>query len=397
MDGAATRRVEGYGRGIERAFGKDHADNCCNVDRIARLPGSVNHKTGHRAKVVVHRSNAVYDLEDFLFADPAGAAFEPGATPKPPAHYAAKKLRGIIAELEPGSRNTTLNSRAFYVGTMIGAGWLERGETEGIIAAAIAHWDDQRKTLSTLRRALRDGEARPHADLDARPVIKLQPGALDKTMVRVEQVLLESGAQIFQRGGALVRHVIEEVAASYKRRTKVARFVRLEPLYTRLLLDRVARFERYDGRSKKWGTTDPPRDDVAATMLARVGEWGFPTVTGVISTPTMRPDGSLLTKPGYDKATGLLLIEPPPMLTIPDAPTRQQVLDAVTMLESLLTEFPLVDEVSKSVALSIMITPVARGAFQMAPMHTTSAPAPGTGKSYIWMWGRQSPSASSCR
>ena len=53
--------------------------------------------------------------------------------------------------------------------------------------------------------------------------------------------------------------------------------------------------------------------NIAATILARVGEWTFPTIAGVITTPTLRPDGSLLAKQGYDDATRLLLVEPPPM------------------------------------------------------------------------------------
>jgi Family of unknown function (DUF5906) len=68
-DGTATRRAEGHGRGIEQAFGKDFADNCRNIDRIARLPGTVNQKTGRRARVVAHRPEAVYDLQDFPFVD----------------------------------------------------------------------------------------------------------------------------------------------------------------------------------------------------------------------------------------------------------------------------------------------------------------------------------------
>jgi hypothetical protein len=73
--GAATRRVEGHGRGIEQAF-KALADNCRNIERIARLPGTINHKTGRRARVTAYRPEAVYDLQDFPFVD-AGDADQP--------------------------------------------------------------------------------------------------------------------------------------------------------------------------------------------------------------------------------------------------------------------------------------------------------------------------------
>jgi hypothetical protein len=42
MNGSFTEAVERYGRGIEQAFGDRFADGCRNIDRIARLPGTVN-------------------------------------------------------------------------------------------------------------------------------------------------------------------------------------------------------------------------------------------------------------------------------------------------------------------------------------------------------------------
>ncbi|MFD2135068.1 hypothetical protein ACFSLT_07185 [Novosphingobium resinovorum] len=127
--------------------------------------------------------------------------------------------------------------------------------------------------------------------------------------------------------------------------------------------------------------TDPPRP-VAATILSRDGEWQFPRL-GVITTPTLRPDGTILSTPGYDAQTQLLLMDPPRLPAIPEQPTRADALKALAFLNALLDEFPFVDEASRSVALSGLITPVVRGAMQVAPMHVTSAPVAGSGKSYI--------------
>src|SRR4029077_16274936 len=44
--------VECHGRGIEQAFGNRFADGCHNIDRIARLPGTINTKTGRIARVL---------------------------------------------------------------------------------------------------------------------------------------------------------------------------------------------------------------------------------------------------------------------------------------------------------------------------------------------------------
>jgi hypothetical protein len=63
-DGPQTMNVECYGRGIEKAF-PGQADHCRNIERIARLPGTINHRTGLRAFVVEHRPENAYELTDF--------------------------------------------------------------------------------------------------------------------------------------------------------------------------------------------------------------------------------------------------------------------------------------------------------------------------------------------
>jgi putative DNA primase/helicase len=149
------------------------------------------------------------------------------------------------------------------------------------------------------------------------------------------------------------------------------------------VLCRTASWVRFDKRKKAWAATDPPHD-VASTVLARAGEWGFSTVAGIITTPTMRPDGTILDQPGYDPATRLLLVDPPPLPPIPETPTKDDAIAALKLLEELLVEFPLVDDVAKAVALSTLITPVVRGAFPVAPMHIADAPVPSSGKSFLF-------------
>jgi hypothetical protein len=72
VDGAGpqTLHVEDHGRGIEKAF-PGRGDDCRNIDRVARLPGTINHKTGRRACVVEYRPNRVYELADFPWVEAA--------------------------------------------------------------------------------------------------------------------------------------------------------------------------------------------------------------------------------------------------------------------------------------------------------------------------------------
>lgn len=215
------------------------------------------------------------------------------------------------------------------------------------------------------------------------PVITLQAGELHNIASAAESALIEAKVPFYVRGEAgLVRPVVDEVQAANGQRAKVAR---LSPVTEPVMLDHLSRaayWQKWDGRSKGYVTADPPAK-VAATVLARDGEWRLRKLSGVITTPTLRPDGTILDRRGYDEATQLLLLDPPAMPKIPAKPTREQGIGALKFLDGLLDEFPFIDAASRSVALSALITPVVRGALPVVPLHATTAPVPGSGKSYI--------------
>ena len=204
---------------------------------------------------------------------------------------------------------------------------------------------------------------------------------MDIMATEAEDALIAGGAPIYNRGG-LVRPIVDDLPAAHGRRAKVARLAEVD---APMMVDHFCRhadFIRFDGRKKAMVRTNPP-SNVATTLLSRDGEWRFPRLAGVITTPTLRPDGTILSKPGYDSRTQLLLLDPPPMPTIPEKPTKIDAQVALALLDELLDEFPFDDAPSRSVALSALITPVVRGALPVAPLHATKAPVAGSGKSYI--------------
>jgi putative DNA primase/helicase len=147
------------------------------------------------------------------------------------------------------------------------------------------------------------------------------------------------------------------------------------------LLAMAASWRRFDARRQVMVPIDSPLP-VVNQILAMAGEWPFNPIVGVIGCPTLRPDGSLLDRPGYDDATGLVLFQTLP-LDLPTSPTRDEAEAALGVLGELLVEFPFEDDASRATALSMLITPVVRGAMPVAPMHLVVAPEAGTGKSYI--------------
>lgn len=227
-----------------------------------------------------------------------------------------------------------------------------------------------------------DGGSEPP---DNRPVIRIVNGSLDKIATQGEQALVAAGSRVYQRGRSLVRPFLFDVPASKNRMTIAAG---LATFATPALVDhlcRVARWEKFDGRAKAWLRVDPP-EKIATTMLSRVGEWTFPPLAGVITTPTIRPDGSLLTAPGYDRSTRLFHMRDTALdLTglVPDRPTREDAAKALTDLQYLIKNFPVVNETDHAVALSGLITPIVRGAVSQMPLHANRASTARTGKSFL--------------
>jgi putative DNA primase/helicase len=214
------------------------------------------------------------------------------------------------------------------------------------------------------------------------PRIRVTGGSLSKNADEAEKHLLNAKVEIYQRGSKLVRPVIQEMPAKGGGTTKTAALEEVSETY---LLDRLCKHMTWlkPNRNKSgWRRVDPPRE-VARLLRARAGYWKFLPVVGIIQTPVMLMDGSILYVPGYHKTSGLILFDPPSMPPVSDCPTTQDAKAALSLLEGLLEDFPFVDGASKSVALSALITPAVRPALKIAPMHVIRSPTPGTGKSYL--------------
>ena len=125
---------------------------------------------------------------------------------------------------------------------------------------------------------------------------------------------------------------------------------------------------------------------------SRSGDWPFPSIAGIVTTPTMRPDGTILAALSLtaDAAADGRLAAMPPIL---DGPTREDALRALTLLEDLIVEFPFVDEVAKAGALSAIITPVRAVPSQWSRCTWPTLRAPAPARATCWTWSRSSPLA----
>jgi hypothetical protein len=125
-------------------------------------------------------------------------------------------------------------------------------------------------------------------------------------------------------------------------------------------------------------------DDALMNMFLKKKHWNLNQVTGVINTPTLRPDGSLVELKGFDKATGFWL-EPESNMKIELAkrPTKKDATKALELLNDLLKECAFSSELDRSVALAGILTVAARGGFPHAPAFFFTAPKAGMGKTFI--------------
>jgi putative DNA primase/helicase len=197
-----------------------------------------------------------------------------------------------------------------------------------------------------------------------------------------EGIMIKRGVELYQYGNNLVRPMLMEVEAADGRKANIALLPPITHSFLMGELSECVDWRTYNKKEHEYVECGPNRN-LASLMLDRVGICRFRQVTGIIMAPTLRPDGSILIKPGYDPQTKLILFAPPKMPAMSLKPTKDEAVAALMVLKEVLREFPFVDEPSQSVALSLMLAVVVRAALACVPMHAFKAPVAGSGKSLL--------------
>ena len=224
-------------------------------------------------------------------------------------------------------------------------------------------------------------EAVPIGDSNL-PLIRIQAGRLPATVDAAEDSLIAARADLYQRGGIVVRPTLSKFRTA-DGGDDVG--LRLTPVGTQHVVEcmtKAARFEKFDARRRRWVPTNCP-PQIAETLLAR-GQWRLRPLNGIIAAPTLRADGSILDKPGYDDESGLLFypcgIAFP---AIPSTPTRSEAVTALDLLLDLLSTFSFVADEDRAVILSGLLTALIRRSLPTAPLHAITSPVAGSGKSML--------------
>jgi len=226
----------------------------------------------------------------------------------------------------------------------------------------------------------------PESDLHAKrnraPTIRLHTGALDLIAAAAERALVAADDGIYQFGSMLVRPASADIIAADGGKARGTRLIQVKPTFLRERLTFAVRFERFDARAKGWLPANCP-PEVAQAILEH-GTWSFPVLTGITNCPVLRPDGTILAMPGYDTATGLLFMPADGAAAFPaigNAPDRAEALEALGEMKTLVATMPYLSGIDRSVALSAILSAIARRAVPLTPMHCFTATGPGQGKS----------------
>jgi hypothetical protein len=193
-----------------------------------------------------------------------------------------------------------------------------------------------------------------------------------------ESALLES-EDIYQRAGAIVQ-IHRDV-------TMMGDDLRISPIKNNALTERMSRSADWIRTKEKDGIPEErpamPPPWVAKTLSERA-RWRFRPLRGVVECPTMRDDGSVISAPGYDDASGLYFESSCKFADPIVRPTREHARRALDVLSKLISDFPFAAACHKSAIIAAIMTAVVRPSIKgPTPLFLISSSTPGSGKTLL--------------
>jgi putative DNA primase/helicase len=240
-----------------------------------------------------------------------------------------------------------------------------------------------------LRRQIARAAEEDLESKDGRKIIQIISGKLPQNVKAIERAIKTTDkCPVYRRGRHLVEPLFAFVHDPQTNRLVLETWLRPlnVPQLGNLVQKQAVEFQRWDKTAEIFAPVDWTSAQPILETLLDLQHADLPKVKGIITSPTMRGDGSLITAEGYDEATQLWHRKSPDLElpSIPEKPTRNEALNALKVFDDLFSEFQFAEKGNnKSVALAAILTAVLRAAFSNAPLLLFTAPEPRTGKSYL--------------
>lgn len=221
---------------------------------------------------------------------------------------------------------------------------------------------------------------------DDRPEIEVTP---DEHLVNDQAVMaLAREPSIFQRGGSLVQIMHDHGKKTLKGITRPANSPRVATLREASLRERLSSVARFVKRKESEDGEQIDQVHPPTFCVAAVGARGhWPSVRhleGVISSPILRSDGTVLQSPGYDQLTGLFYEPDGVTIEVPEQPTLADARSASSALLDVVADFPFAANAHRAAWLAFVLTPLARHAFSgPSPLFLIDANIRASGKSLL--------------
>lgn len=193
---------------------------------------------------------------------------------------------------------------------------------------------------------------------------------------------IRESVKLFVRGGVLV-HTIEGEDPSNRGRLNI------RPVPACITRERITQacqlmVEQASGEDVEIVPTRPPKWLIDAVHYRGYFAGKVKPLAGIIHSPTIRPDGSIVQCAGYDDATGLLYQPTANFPEVPDKPTRDQAAAAVDSLYAVVVDFPFVDAADRSAWLGLALSMIGRSCVAgCVPLFAVTANIRGSGKSLL--------------
>lgn len=256
----------------------------------------------------------------------------------------------------------------------------QRGRSEGWMAYTTEQAAAQAQTPDVTKGA----DAPAPSEVHPGRTIEQYKHLLTQVVSQAEEALehMPGAPLIFQRARRLVAIAPPEKTAHGITRSAGTPIISAVTAFRlRAMLARAASWLSQNRAGKM--VPDMPQAWVVDTLLDQE-EWSFPPLTGILNSPTLRADGSLILTQGYDADTGLWLAwHGTTFPAVHDAPTQDDARTALGMLREPFADFPFAESHHESAALAAVLTLIARYAVQSVPLFAIRATTRGSGKTLL--------------